>query len=399
MASTSHANTYRPLSLDDVLGQPRHVKSLKYFLKHNQLPPVILISGKSGTGKTTTARIVAAAAMCTQFDPETVTCCGECLNCRAAQDINDGPNFMHLDGAGQNLKDVVENDLKMFLYSSPVKARYKVCVADEAQALSAGAKNSLLTLAENLPKSSLIIMTTTDPEAIDSAILTRALKYYFAPISTSDLVEGVIRHRPSLNASSTREALEMLAYFADGSMREFWQLIQQWESCEEELTPDLAAEIVGGAKKSDRNKLWEAINEGNFAGIPKAWKTMIAAGANPQRLGGQLMSDLYVMSARNPLERDWTEAIRLLSQAQVYKEEQGFLSALMAMAKSPAEQVNSLTVEDLAERVTQRLLSNLPSRLEPVQSPTSPLENKQVIPVVPINLNDLRAVYSFVFES
>lgn len=394
MASTSHANTYRPQSLDDVLGQPRHVKSLKYFLKHNELPPVILISGKSGTGKTTTARILAAAAMCADFNPETITSCGKCLNCRAAQDINDGPNFMHLDGAGQNLKDIVENDLKMFLYSSPVKARYKVCIADEAQALSAGAKNSLLTLAENLPKSSLIIMTTTDPEAIDSAILTRALKYHFAPITTDELVQGVIRHRPALDSQSSREALETLAYFAEGSMREFWQLIQQWESYEEELTPDLAAEIVGGAKKSSRQALWNAVNEGNFGAIPKAWKTMISAGANPQRLGAQLMTDIYVMSAQNPLERDWTEAIRLLSQAQVYKEEQGFISALMAIAKSPAEQVHSLTVEDLAERVAQRILSSLPKPETPIQA----VENINRVSVPVTSLKDLKGLYTFIFE-
>jgi DNA polymerase-3 subunit gamma/tau len=394
MASTSHANTYRPQSLDDVLGQPRHVKSLKYFLKHNELPPVILISGKSGTGKTTTARIVAAAAMCQQFNPETISSCGTCVNCRSAQDINDGPNFMHLDGAGQNLKDIVENDLKMFLYSSPVKARYKVCVADEAQALSAGAKNSLLTLAENLPKSSLIIMTTTDPEAIDSAILTRALKYHFAPISSDQLVEGVIRHRPALDSQSSREALETLAFFAEGSMREFWQLIQQWESYEEELTPDLAAEIVGGAKKSDRQALWTAVNEGNFAAIPRAWRTMINSGANPQRLGAQLMTDIYVMSAKNPLERDWTDAIRLMSQAQVYKEEQGFISALMAIAKSPAEQVHSLTVEDLAERVAHRIISLIPKP----ETPQKPSEELNRPIVYPTNLKDLKSVYTFIFE-
>lgn len=333
----NYANEFRPVSFADVLGHERYVRAFRNMIRNGTLPNCILLAGNAGLGKTTLARVIAAAAMCKDVDRETSDPCGKCADCKSSQGINDGVNFMHLDGAGSKLKDVVEGELKHFLHSNPIGgARAKVCVADEAQALSDGAKNALLTLTENLPKSSVFIMTTMDPEAIDFAIRSRSFKIHLNSLPMDKLIDGVKKNRPAL--ADKDEPLELLALAAKGCMREMWQLIQQLESYEEDITPDLAAWMTKSSKAEDRKVIWEAVRKRNFKGITTGWDELIGKGATHDRLGEQLLEDLINMSAKDPYARDWAPAIRYLSQAQVMGLPTAWKAALCSIVDDKSQQ-------------------------------------------------------------
>lgn len=327
---------------------------------------LFLLGDLTVTHNTTLARIVAAAGTCQHFDPETCKPCGECGDCVAALTGSaDGPNFMFLDGGGSKLKEVVEHDLTTFVHNSPFsRARKRFCIVDEAQELSIAAEAKLLTLCENLPSSSHIIFTTTDPEKMSMAIRGRCSPYYLQPLSNAELVEGVIRHRPELDEPEAREGLGILADFAGGSMRALWQLIEKWSSFDEPMTQDLAFIMAGGAAVSEREKLWGCVDTGDYAGVVDAWKTMLSAGAAPMPLAEQLCQDLFEQAALNPLSRDWTQPIKLMSQAIVMKAPQAVVAALLATTTSAAKSVSEATVAELASLVSQKLIAELGDELK-----------------------------------
>lgn len=348
----------------------------KYFGFELDGDKLFVLGDFTVTHNSTLARILAASAMCKSFNAETCEPCGECNDCSAAlAGVRGDINFFFIDGSGKGMKELVEEDLKRFFAASPFGgARKRVCIADEAQALSVGARNVLLTLTENLPPSAMIIYTTTDPEAIDQAVRTRAVPIYLAPLNPEQLVDGVIRHRPEYDTVQGRESLTMLTAHVDGSMRAMWKLLEVLEAFAEELTPDLVTEVSGGASDTARTKLWKAFEAGDYDKLQKAWTACALVGANLDRLATQLIDDVMVKAAAEPMARDWAQLIARLSQAQILKAPKGCLWALMSCIESPSRKVEGVEGGALAAAVAGKLLGPLEEIIKAIPDPVAVYE-------------------------
>lgn len=359
------ASQHRPATLAAYVGQPHVTRAIARMLagapgldgRPLAVPQVLLVAGPSGTGKTTLARIIAAASMCAKPDPLTGEGCQACADCKAAQaGVANHLNFMFIDGSGSGLKLTIEEDLTQFAHAKPLgMARKRVCIADEAQAMSKQGREALLTLTENLPASTMLIYTTTEPEAIDTAIRSRATCLYLHELEPGEMAEAVLARLPAL--SPYQDALEQLASYACGSMRALWGFVEQLLAQGDTPSDAVVAQLVGGASGAQREELWEAIQAHDFKAVRSLWKKLTGKG-QPGIIFGQLLEDLLKQAVLNPDGRDWAEAAKVMGQAQVLKDAHGYELALLVLTAPPVRP-QPVELPELADVVASQVLTRL----------------------------------------
>ena len=209
-----------------------------------------LFSGTHGTGKTTTARILAKAVNCLEGEPGTPSAdlagggtipCGHCANCEA---IREGRfvDCIELDAASNNGVDDLRAIIDMVKYP-PTVGRYKVYIIDEVHMLSQAAENAFLKTLEEPPEHAIFILATTDPQKVRSTIRSRCMQLNFKRVTESELAEGMERICAKRGIEVTRDALYTIASRADGSVRDALSILEQ---C-----------IAAGDRKLDRNLVLE----------------------------------------------------------------------------------------------------------------------------------------------
>lgn len=361
----SLASQHRPLQLATYVGQHHVTRALARMMagapgldgQPLSLPQVLLIAGPSGTGKTTLARILAAASMCGRPDSTTGEGCQACADCKAAQaGIANHLNFMFIDGSGSGLKLTIEEDLTQFAHAKPLGlARKRVCIADEAQAMSKHGREALLTLTENLPGSTMLIYTTTEPDAIDVAIRSRATCLYLHDLEPGEMTEAVLAVMPRL--ADYQDALHQLAGYAQGSMRRLWGYIEQLVALGEAPSDRVVAELVGGASSAQREELWEAIEAHQLQAVRRIWQRLIQKG-QPGLIFGQLIEDLLQQAAANPRAKDWGALAKVVGQAQLLKDAHAYELALLALSAPPVSPT-PVELPELASAVASEVLQRL----------------------------------------
>ncbi len=221
---------YRPATFEDLLGQEMVVKILKGAAKSDKLAHAYLLAGPRGTGKTTTARLIAKIANCekraldakfrAQGEP-----CNECSACRA---IDDGSSMdvVEIDAASNRGIDEIRN-LKESVRVSPSSSRYKVFIVDEAHMLTKDAWNALLKTLEEPPQYVIIILATTEMEKVPPTISSRTQKFFFKRASREEIVSKLKRIIQAENIKIASEALDLIASSAEGSFRDAESLLDQ----------------------------------------------------------------------------------------------------------------------------------------------------------------------------
>lgn len=223
----------RPERFNEIIGQKHIVRILQHQLETDNVSQAYLFTGTRGTGKTTTARILAKALNCTGDPADGQLPCGECENCKA---IKEGRflDVIEMDAASNNGVDDMRDLIDRVNYP-PMVGRYKVYIIDEVHMLSTSAENAFLKTLEEPPEHVIFILATTNPEKVRETIRSRCMRLDFRRVSEEDLIEGMARICRRKQVNITRDALALVAQKADGSVRDGLSILEQCISGGDEL--------------------------------------------------------------------------------------------------------------------------------------------------------------------
>ena len=213
---------YRPLNLDEVVGQQVIVKTLKNAILNNQLSHAYLFTGPRGTGKTSIAKILARTINCTNLNYTTP--CNKCVNC--TQNLNQPVDIIEIDAASNNGVDEIR-ELKSKVNLVPTINKYKVYIIDEVHMLTTGAFNALLKTLEEPPAHIIFILATTEPHKIPMTILSRCQRFDFKRISNQDLVKRLKYVVDQEKIKIEENCLEEIARLSNGGMRDALSILDQ----------------------------------------------------------------------------------------------------------------------------------------------------------------------------
>ena len=236
------ARKYRPQSFDQMVGQSHITQTLTNALKNNRLPHALLFTGPRGTGKTSSARILAKAIRCpnaVNFVP-----CDTCISCIEIA-TSRSMDVIEIDGASNNGVDAIR-DLRDNVMFSPATGKYKVFIIDEVHMLSTSAFNALLKTLEEPPPHVVFILATTEVHKIPQTILSRCQRFDFRRISLKQIAEHLRKICGEENYKADDAALWLIARQGDGSMRDSLSMLDQVISFTNgQLTESEVSKVLG----------------------------------------------------------------------------------------------------------------------------------------------------------
>lgn len=320
----------RPEVFSEILGQQHIVKILKHQIETDTVSHAYLFCGTRGTGKTTTARILAKAVNCLS-DGERP--CGHCANCMA---IKDGTfmDVIEIDAASNN---GVENirELRESVKYPPAIGRKKVYIIDEVHMLSTGAFNALLKTLEEPPENVMFILATTEPQKLPATILSRCMRLDFKRVPQNILMEGMREICTDKGVEITESALKLLSNCADGSVRDGLSILDQvLASGEKTVDRDKVLEYVGAAGEDFFIDLTELVSLKKVADALVLLDGVLADGKDVK----QLM-------------KDWTAHYRNLMITKFIKSPEDMLNMSTENIRRIQEQSMHISLEEINDAI------------------------------------------------
>ena len=257
MAYVALYRRWRPQDFDTLVGQHAVKTALSNALASGRIAHAYLFTGPRGTGKTSTARILAKALNCDKGP--TAHPCGECLNCEriaagASMDV------IEIDAASNRGIDEIKSLRDQTAYS-PVNGRYKVFIIDEVHMLSTEAFNALLKTLEEPPAHVIFILATTDPHKIPATIHSRCQRFDFRRVTVEEITDHLAMVAEKSNISADREALRLIAIQSEGGMRDALSLLDQCGVMAQQITAATVREVLGIVGRETLRQLVSAIGK------------------------------------------------------------------------------------------------------------------------------------------
>lgn len=261
------ARKWRSKNFDQVIGQTMPVRLLKNSLYLNHFFPVYLFAGQHGCGKTSTARIFAAAANCTGLENfrlkphEHTVPCGTCPSCSAmAKGCH--PDFFEIDAASHTGVDTMRQIIEAASLL-PLLGERKIYLIDEAHMLSKAAFNALLKILEEPPASVVFMLATTDEQKIIETVQSRCFKLFFSPVKSSVLVEYLAQVCSQEQINYHLQALELIAEESKGSVRDALNLLEQVRFARGSVTPEVVMRILGRIDNASLVQIIQLVTAGD----------------------------------------------------------------------------------------------------------------------------------------
>ena len=285
MAYVALYRTWRPQTFDDLVGQQPIKTALTNALSTGRISHAYLFAGPRGTGKTSTARILAKALNC-EHGP-TAHPCGKCTNCR---EITQGTSadVIEIDAASNRGIDEIRK-LREQVYFAPVSSRYKVYIIDEVHMITSDAFNALLKTLEEPPEHVVFILATTDPQRILPTILSRCQRYDFHRATVPEIAEHLKKVAAGSGIKAEPDALELMAIQADGGLRDALSLLDQCSVMASPVTSDTVRQVLGIVGRERLRQLVEAIGRKDLAAALDTLSELLAQGKEIEQILVELL--------------------------------------------------------------------------------------------------------------
>ena len=292
---------YRPQIFEDVVGQEHIERTIKNAIAQDKVSHAYLFTGPRGTGKTTTARLLAKALLCEKgptAEPD-----GTCEDCEMIA-AGEHPDVYELDAASRTGVENVREEIIGRVQFAPTRGRYKVYIIDEVHMLSTAAFNALLKTLEEPPSHVVFILATTDPQKVPETIHSRCQRFDFRRISTEAMVSRLGAICTAENVEFEGEALELIAHRAEGGMRNALTSLEQLIAFGDgAVTMEVAERMLGAVDSTDLADIVRTIGARDAAACFRWVAEYVETGADMAQFVANLaehMRNMYVMAVAGP---------------------------------------------------------------------------------------------------
>ncbi|MGI0492176.1 DNA polymerase III subunit gamma/tau [Alkalinema pantanalense CENA528] len=371
---------YRPQTFAQLVGQEAIATTLSNALTQKRIAPAYLFTGARGTGKTSSARILAKSLNCIAGSEPTPHPCGQCEICR---EITQGSalDVIEIDAASNtgvdNIRELIER-----AQFAPVRCRYKVYVIDEVHMLSNAAFNALLKTLEEPPERVVFVLATTDPQRVLPTIISRCQRFDFRRIPLEAMVQHLTQIAHQEQIAIAPDAVQLVAQISQGGMRDAESLLDQLSLLAGEVTVEKVWDLVGAVPERDLMALVQAIASDDPETMLDRTRRLMDRGREPLIVLQNLASfyrDLLIAKTapqRNDLVAitppTWAEMTAFVQSVDI-----GWLLAGQQHLRSAEVQIKNTTQPRLWLEVT--LMGLLPSAIV-TASVVSPTTAAQQVP-------------------
>lgn len=288
---------YRPQTFEDVVGQTHIERTLKNAIEQDKVGHAYMFCGPRGTGKTTTARLLAKALLCEKGPTPAPD--GTCEQCLAIAEGNH-PDVYELDAASRTGVDNVREEIIGRVQYAPTRGRYKVYIIDEVHMLSIAAFNALLKTLEEPPSHVVFVMCTTDPQKVPETIQSRCQRFDFHRLSNEEIIARLGAVCTAEDVQFEGDALDLVAHRAQGGMRDALTMLEQLIAFGDgNVTMEVANDVLGSLDVDDMSGIVRSIATRDAAACFTWVSEYVETGADLARFVRDLAAyvrDLYVLS-------------------------------------------------------------------------------------------------------